>query len=189
MYQSHGFFIPFLDYATDITGILQLLAALVGEFYGCISCVNRYFSSVEAAQHHMRDKSHCKLNPDDSERFCDQFSAFYDFSSSYPDQDQASSSDPPSHNGLKIARDMSLILPSGAIAGHRAFKHVYKQNLRPSMSRSLVLANLPACNDSDYLMKLRCMRETKRVVSLKNKSDMRLGIKANKLQPYLRKQC
>ncbi|KAI6659347.1 Zinc finger protein [Oopsacas minuta] len=189
MYIAHGFFIPSLDYIKDIDGLLQLLAALIGENYSCLYCANRSFNSVEAAQHHMRDRSHCKLDFEDTEAFSDQLSDFYDFSTSYPDHEQNNDEHIPTTPRLTLADDMSLVLPSGAKIGHRAFKHIYKQNLRSSVSRAVVLAKPTVPSPAEYAMKLRILRERKQIATSYNKQQMRLGVKANKFQPFIRKQC
>lgn len=189
MYLSHGFFIPFIDYIKDTEGLLQLLASLIGEYFTCIYCDNRYFSSVEAAQHHMRDKAHCKLNFDNIDTFCDQFCDFYDFSTSYPDHEQNKDQQLPLTSKLTLSDDMSLVLPSGARVGHRAFKHIYKQHLTPSASRSLVLARPIAPTPAEYATKLRVMRQRKQFATNCSKQHVKLGVKTNKFQPFLRKQC
>ena len=188
MYLSHGFFIPFIDYIKDTEGLLHLLASLVGESFACIYCVNRSFTSVEAVQHHMRDKTHCKLDFDNTDSFCDQFGDFYDFSTSYPDNEQNEDQQLPLTSKLTLSDDMSLILPSGARVGHRAFKHIYKQHLTPSASRSLLLARPTAPSPVEYATKLRVLRERKQFAANFSKHYMRLGIKANKFQPCMRKQ-
>ena len=189
MYMSHGFFIPLIDYIQDIHGLLDLLASLVGECLSCIYCKNRSFSSVEATQHHMRDKSHCKLDFENTEYFSNQFSDYYDFSSSYPDHDTTNEETLPVSANLSVTDDMSLVLPSGARAGHRAFRHIYKQRLKPATDTSISMVyKLPSHpTPEEYAMKLRVLRERKIVRECK-KQRMRLGVKANKLQPFLRKQ-
>ena len=189
MYLSHGFFIPFIDYIKDMEGLLQLLASLVGEYSTCIYCVNRSFISVEATQHHMRDKTHCKLNFDNTDSFCDQFGDFYDFSTSYPDHELNEDQLLPPTPKLILSDDMSLVLPSGARIGHRAFKNIYKQHLTPSVSRCLVLARPTALNPAEYAMKLKLMRERKQFVGNCSKQHMKLGIKANKFRPFVKKLC
>ena len=190
MYLSHGFFIPMIDYIRDVHGLLDLLASLVGECLSCVYCKNRSFSSVEATQHHMRDKSHCKLDFDDVEYFSTLFSDYYDFSSSYPDHETNRKDSLPISTNLTVTDDMSLVLPSGARAGHRAFRHIYKQRLKPSTDKTLSMVfKLPSQpSPEEYAMKLRVLRERK-IIRECNKQRMRLGVKANKLQPFLRKQC
>ena len=179
-----------IDYIQDLHGMLDLLASIVGECFSCIYCKNRSFSSVEATQHHMRDKSHCKLSFDDTDSFSNMFSDYYDFSSSYPSKETDGEENSPIQSNLTVTDDMSLVLPSGARAGHRAFRHIYKQRLKPNKDTTLSMVyKLPSHpTPEEYAMKLRVLRERK-IVRECSKQRMRLGIKANKLQPFLRKQC
>ena len=85
MASAHSFFIPDLEYLTDLSGLLSFLGERIAVDNTCIFCSkkSREFRSLDAVRKHMLDKSHCKIAYDkESERLA--VSDFYDFSSSYP---------------------------------------------------------------------------------------------------------
>jgi len=85
MASAHSFFIPDLEYLTDLSGLLSFLGERIAVDNTCIFCLrkSREFRSLDAVRKHMLDKGHCKIAYDtESERLA--VSDFYDFSSSYP---------------------------------------------------------------------------------------------------------
>jgi pre-60S factor REI1 len=85
MASAHSFFIPDLEYLTDLSGLLSLLGERIAVDNTCIFCLKRSrdFRSLDAVRKHMVDKGHCKIAYDaEGERLA--VSDFYDFSSSYP---------------------------------------------------------------------------------------------------------
>ena len=81
----HSFFIPDLEYLTDLSGLLSFLGERIAVDNICISCLkkSREFRTLDAVRKHMLDKGHCKIAyGTESERLA--VSDFYDFSSSYP---------------------------------------------------------------------------------------------------------
>jgi pre-60S factor REI1 len=66
---------------------------------------------------------------------------FYDFSTSYPQLEEGEEVDIDADlsaltQSLTLADDdMSLVLPSGAIVGHRSLKRYYDQKLKPEEVR------------------------------------------------------
>jgi pre-60S factor REI1 len=85
MASAHSFFIPDLEYLTDLSGLLSFLGERIAVDNTCIFCLkkSREFRSFDAVRKHMIDKGHCKIAYDtESERLA--VSDFYDFSSSYP---------------------------------------------------------------------------------------------------------
>ena len=85
MTKSHSFFIPDVDYVTELENLIIYLGAKVGDGKMCLYCNkrSRTFPSVEAVQKHMRDKGHSKIDYDGDSAL--EYADFYDFSSSYPD--------------------------------------------------------------------------------------------------------
>lgn len=60
MAKKHGFYIPYLDYCTDVAGLLAYLQEKV--YVGNLALLtDKEFHSVEAAQAHMRDKGQCRF--------------------------------------------------------------------------------------------------------------------------------
>ena len=86
---EHSFFIPDLEYLTDLTGLITYLGEKIAVGNVCIYCngKGREFRTLDAVRKHMVDKSHCKIAYD-TERDMLEISDFYDFSSSYPDAEE-----------------------------------------------------------------------------------------------------
>ena len=144
----HGFFIPDLGYLVDIKGLVSHLCEKVGVGNMCLYCneKGKTFYSVEAAQHHMVDKCHCKIFFEGDAAL--EYAEFYDYSKSYPDykgdvNDKTGEEDVVPDSSLKVNEDLELVLPSGAKVGHRAMKQIYKQHL-PTVEqrRSTVIGRL-----------------------------------------------
>nr|XP_048310357.1 zinc finger protein 622-like [Myodes glareolus] len=125
MTKIHSFFIPDIDYLSDLKGLIKYLGEKVGVGKICLWCNERgkSFYSTDGVQAHMNDKSHCKLFADGAAAL--EFADFYDFRSSYPDykegQDPDEIEELSSEKTLECDDEtMELILPSGARVGHRS---------------------------------------------------------------------
>uniref|UniRef100_A0A8I6ADV2 Cytoplasmic 60S subunit biogenesis factor ZNF622 n=1 Tax=Rattus norvegicus TaxID=10116 RepID=A0A8I6ADV2_RAT len=114
MTKVHSFFIPDIEYLSDLKGLIKYLGEKVGAGKICLWCneKGKSFYSTEAVQAHMNDKSHCKLFTDGDAVL--EFADFYDFRSSYPDYKEGQ--DPAEIEDLSLECDdetMELIIPSG----------------------------------------------------------------------------
>ncbi|XP_004453979.1 cytoplasmic 60S subunit biogenesis factor ZNF622 [Dasypus novemcinctus] len=142
MTKVHSFFIPDIEYLSDLRGLIKYLGEKVGIGKICLWCneKGKSFYSTEAVQAHMNDKSHCKLFTDGDAAL--EFADFYDFRSSYPDhkegEDDEAESFPSEKNLEYDDETMELILPSGARVGHRSLMRYYKQ--RFGLSRAVTVA-------------------------------------------------
>ncbi|XP_050015847.1 cytoplasmic 60S subunit biogenesis factor ZNF622-like [Alexandromys fortis] len=143
MTKIHSFFIPDIEYLSDLKGLVKYLGEKVGVGKICLWCNERgkSFYSTEAVQAHMNDKSHCKLFADGDAAL--EFADFYDFRSSYPDykeeQDLDEIEELSSEKTLEWDDEtMELILPSGARVGHCSLMRYYKQRL--GLSRAVTTA-------------------------------------------------
>uniref|UniRef100_G3TYZ2 Cytoplasmic 60S subunit biogenesis factor ZNF622 n=1 Tax=Loxodonta africana TaxID=9785 RepID=G3TYZ2_LOXAF len=145
MTKVHSFFIPDIEYLSDLKGLIRYLGEKVGVGKICLWCneKGKSFYSTEAVQAHMNDKSHCKLFTDGDAAL--EFADFYDFRSSYPDhkegEDAGEAEAFPSDKNVEYDDDtMELILPSetGARVGHRSLMRYYKQ--RFGLSRAVTVA-------------------------------------------------
>ncbi|XP_037385892.1 cytoplasmic 60S subunit biogenesis factor ZNF622 [Talpa occidentalis] len=143
MTKVHSFFIPDIEYLSDLKGLIKYLGEKVGVGNICLWCneKGKSFYSTEAVQAHMNDKSHCKLFTDGDAAL--EFADFYDFRSSYPDHKEGE--DPDETEELSSEKPleyddetMELILPSGARVGHRSLMRYYKQ--RFGVSRAVAVA-------------------------------------------------
>uniref|UniRef100_H0XC18 Cytoplasmic 60S subunit biogenesis factor ZNF622 n=1 Tax=Otolemur garnettii TaxID=30611 RepID=H0XC18_OTOGA len=143
MTKVHSFFIPDIEYLSDLKGLIKYLGEKVGVGKICLWCneKGKSFYSTEAVQAHMNDKSHCKLYTDGDAAL--EFADFYDFRSSYPDhkggEDASESEELPLEKNLEYDDEtMELVLPSGARVGHRSLMRYYRQ--RFGLSRAVAVA-------------------------------------------------
>ena len=98
----------------------------------CLWCNEkaRNFRSSSAVQKHMIDKGHCKLLHEGDA--IAEFADFYDYSSSYPDDENDGSHEittkPDDEVDLTRLDDtgFELVLPSGAKVGHRSLMRYYR---------------------------------------------------------------
>jgi pre-60S factor REI1 len=124
---AHSFFIPDVEYCTNIEGLLEYLGCKVGEGMVCLWCneKGKSFYDVQAVQQHMRDKGHCKMIHEGDAQF--EYSDYYDFSSSYPEDARDVNPDEPyQQEQLRFNASMQLVLPSGGALGHRALRRYYR---------------------------------------------------------------
>ncbi|KAI5970472.1 REI1 [Candida margitis] len=150
MFKLHGLYIPETQYLVDKKGLIEYLAEKIG-FGFCIAC-NYQGRNTEAAREHMQTKRHMRI-PYETEDEKLEISNFYDFSSTYDDDnadvvvegeedgdwedvsgdEEEDSEDelPPSERDAILQDGNELILPSGAIVGHRSNARYYRQNLAP----------------------------------------------------------
>ncbi|KAI5774631.1 ZNF622-like protein [Gulo gulo luscus] len=142
MTKVHSFFIPDIEYLSDLKGLIRYLGEKVGVGKICLWCneKGKSFYSTEAVQAHMNDKSHCKLFADGDAAL--EFADFYDFRSSYPDYKEGECPDETELCSERLLgyddETMELILPSGARLGHRSLMRYYKQ--RFGLSRAVAIA-------------------------------------------------
>lgn len=153
MFKQHGLYIPETQYLVDKKGLIEYLAEKVG-FGFCIAC-NYQGRNTEAAREHMQTKRHMRI-PYETEDEKLEISNFYDFSSTYGDEgvdvvveegqdedgdwedvsgdEEGDDSDeelPPSDRDAIYQDGNELVLPSGAVVGHRSNARYYRQNLAP----------------------------------------------------------
>ncbi|KAK3682619.1 C2H2 type zinc-finger-domain-containing protein [Podospora appendiculata] len=91
MERIHGMFIPEKEYLVDLEGLIGSLQMRVFELHECITC-GKPRSNTFAVQTHMRDKSHCQI-PYSSEDEQLEIGEFYDFRSTYSDDESEDESD------------------------------------------------------------------------------------------------
>ncbi|KAK9447977.1 C2H2 type zinc-finger-domain-containing protein [Limtongia smithiae] len=149
MQKDHGMFLPEPNYIVDIEGLVTYLSEKVTIGNACLYCsfVGRSLNSV---RDHMLAKQHCKI-PYDSEDDQLEISDFYDFTSTYSDEDggdwEEISGDEEDDGTSTVASrrpvvedqlildesGLELILPkSGMRIGHRSLARYYRQSFRPT---------------------------------------------------------
>ncbi|KAG9302237.1 hypothetical protein G9A89_008728 [Geosiphon pyriformis] len=162
MTKTHGFFIPELEYVTDLRGLIKYLGEKITVGNICLLCNGRGkgMKSLEAVRKHMIDKGHCMIAYEREEDILD-LGEYYDFTSTYPDEEWEDVEDGEDEDGEIIDEEISvssrdlttstivlytdneteLVLPSGARLGHRSLHRYYKQYLRPREAREPVIVN------------------------------------------------
>jgi pre-60S factor REI1 len=129
MLVSHGFFVPEMDKARDIEGMLKYLHDKIFEGNLCLYCDNGSFQSAPAVQRHMIDKQHCFMNTDEP----DEYKDFYELE---PETEQVEATtaiqlykrDGPPGESTAAGE---LRLENGKILGHKEYARYYKQYYRP----------------------------------------------------------
>lgn len=124
---THSFFIPFIEYVTDVKGLLIYLGEKICQGYMCIWCSDKInsFSSLNAVRSHMIDKGHAKI-PYDTEGSL-EYADFYDFELEFED-DESTNGDSSSldynlsavKTGAPDEDDATMVLPSGDVICHRS---------------------------------------------------------------------
>ncbi|ORX62112.1 hypothetical protein DM01DRAFT_1331576 [Hesseltinella vesiculosa] len=215
MTKEHSFFIPDIEFLVDLQGMIRYLGEKISVGNTCIYCNSRSksFASMESVRKHMTDKGHCKIAWEDDEDAM-ELADYYDYSTSYPMQ-QAEGDDDDDvelaqavHSQMHLADDeMSLVLPSGAVVGHRQLKRYYDQRLKLEDTRDSVLINklIGHYTDDHVFESMRQQSSHRRLLtdgtvkSLKPREAFkdkraredyktRVGIQSNKLQTYFRVQ-
>ncbi|KAI9362462.1 C2H2 type zinc-finger-domain-containing protein [Zopfochytrium polystomum] len=83
---AHSFFIPDLEFLVDLEGLLKYLGEKVSVRK------RRTLHSLEAVRMHMTEKGHCKI-PYEEEDDLDEVSEFYDFSSTWEEEEDSGAQD------------------------------------------------------------------------------------------------
>jgi len=198
MTKHHGFFIPDIEYLTDLEGLISYLGEKIGTGNVCVHC-DKMFSDTDAVQNHMTSLSHAKFPADDM----GEFDEFYDFSASWESEGENAEESAPVDDLQLIARTgkgiidvtddgFTLTLASGRRIGHRELSIYYKQNYRrherdPKVLNSTINTykalgwHTKASTEAERRARANHIRRHQ-------KQYAEVGIKANKLQRYYREQ-
>ncbi|CAI7584160.1 unnamed protein product [Penicillium bialowiezense] len=163
MRKDHGMFIPEQKYLADIDGLVHYLWRKITENFECLLC-HTMRNTAEAIRTHMRDKSHCRIAFETEDEQV-EIGQYYDFRSTYDDDEMDSS---PDSGGVKVngdgedqgwetessgsddeddlenyrgpagayEHDFELHLASGKSVGHRSLAKYYRQNMHNYMTPS-----------------------------------------------------
>ncbi|KAI6221425.1 C2H2-type domain-containing protein [Aphelenchoides fujianensis] len=184
MSNAHGFFIPDLQYCTDIPGLLGYLGEKVGCGNYCIHCKNKRFRDTPSCQLHMRDKAHCTFSME-GDRVV-EYLDFYDYGELLKEENEAD-------DDVAVDLGFTLVLPSGAQLGHRSLMRYYKQKLRPAedveriersrQAQKLQQSKLKALGwtGTTGTAALQRARDFKFMKSVFNKQRLRRELHSNKL--------
>lgn len=61
MAQAHSFFIPDMEYVSNLDGLVKFLGVKVGAYHVCLWCSSKCYRDLDAVQKHMVDKGHQKM--------------------------------------------------------------------------------------------------------------------------------
>lgn len=196
---AHSFFVADAEYCCDVEGLLMYLAEKVCRDFICLWCneKGRTFYSLQGVRQHMIEKGHCKMLHEGAALA--EYVDFYDYSSSYPDDDGTKDVDEEFDAAVLDGDEYQLVLPSGNVIGHRSLMRYYKQRLNPN--RALVakksdkklhkvMAEYRALG-MGRLQQEAAARKARDIHTMKRtqaKLWMKVGYKANKLQHHYREQ-
>ena len=91
MERMHGMFIPEKEYLVDLEGLIGFLHEKIYEDHECLGC-GKLKQSIHGLQTHMRDKRHCRIRYD-TEYEQIEIGEYYDFRSTYSDEEDDSDSE------------------------------------------------------------------------------------------------
>jgi len=185
---QHGFFLPDLEYISDLEAFISYLGEKVGAGRVCLWCneKGKRFHNTKDVQKHMVDKGHCKLLHEGEAVF--EYADYYDYTTSYPDADNHDTKSDDIVNLEELESDgYSLTLPSGAQIGHRSLVRYYQQNLVPHTKDGTkkvlprVLAQYKAlgwtgCTGTQVEKRVKDIRFMK---TMRARYHMQLGVKNN----------
>ncbi|CAG9765432.1 unnamed protein product [Ceutorhynchus assimilis] len=195
---AHSFFIPDIEYCTDLEALLHYLGEKISEGFICLWCNEngKTFHSAESVRAHMLDKGHCKMIHEGVALA--EYADFYDYSTSYPDGDETKAEEEVSVPELD-GSDYQLVLPSGVTVGHRSLMKYYKQSANPNKAVVVkksdkklhkVLASYRALGwtATEQKAAARKARDIHFMKRMQSKYMAKLGVRNNKLQPHFRQQ-
>lgn len=203
MTEAHSFFIPDIEYCFDLKGLVLYLGSKVQEGFMCLWCNEhgRTFHDAQAARSHMLDKGHCKMIHEGAALA--EYIDFYDYSASYPDADEDALD---KDHEVKIPElqddDYQLVLPSGAVLGHRSLIRYFRQSVDPNRLTNAAVVSKNARKLHQVLAAYRGLgwspetevaakrraRDIHYMKRQQSKYFQRLGVRANKLQTHFRQQ-
>ncbi|KAI9590668.1 zinc finger protein 622 [Glossina fuscipes] len=196
---AHSFFIPDAEYCVDLEGLLYYLGEKVAIYFVCLWCNDRgkTFYTLDAVRKHMIDKGHCQMLQEGLALA--EYADYYDYSPSYPDHEEGMDIDEEVVPDLLDGDEYQLVLPSGAVIGHRSLLRYYKQYLNPNrcivakksdrrLHHLLSTYRSLGWSTTQQHAAARKARDIHMMKRVQAKWQMKLGCKANKLQKHYRAQ-
>lgn len=101
MLKSHGMFIPERDYLADLEGLLHYLWRKINENSECLYC-HAIRNNPAGIRTHMRDKGHCMIAFETEDEQI-EIGQYYDFRSTYSDDDGESTTSDIADGGVKVS--------------------------------------------------------------------------------------
>lgn len=190
MSKQHGFFIPDVNFVTDLEGLLKYLGEKVGRGNICLWCneKGKAFYSISAVIKHMRDKGHCNMFVTGDAAL--EYADFYDFGTmdADDDEDYSESDEDITDPAPTESQELELVLPSGASIGHRALMKYYKQKF-PTIDRSTtkkqrtlakVMSQYKALGWHSGTNNSKMQKDLAYLKTMKSKYHLKLSVKNNK---------
>lgn len=97
MGRQHGFFIPEREYLVDLNGLINYLSETIMVLHQCLFC-HKSVHTASGVQTHMRDRGHCMIAYDTEEEQM-EVGEFYDFRSTYSDEETEGEDEEETANG------------------------------------------------------------------------------------------
>ncbi|KAJ6127209.1 Cytoplasmic 60S subunit biogenesis factor REI1 [Penicillium sp. IBT 18751x] len=102
MKKKHGMFIPEWEYLADLDGLIKYLHRKINENFECLYC-HAIRNNAAGCRAHMNDKGHCMIAFETEEEQI-EIGQYYDFRSTYTDNEDEEMADSPDKNGgVKIS--------------------------------------------------------------------------------------
>lgn len=103
MLKSHGMFVPEKDYLVDPEGLIKWLYRKINENNECLYC-HAIRNNPAGARTHMRDKGHCMIAFETEDEQI-EIGQYYDFRSTYSDDDAESTTSDVAEGGVKVTSE------------------------------------------------------------------------------------
>lgn len=133
MAKEHSFFIPDMEYVSDLEGLLRFLGIKLGAYHVCLWCSNKVYRDLKSVQKHMIDKGHQKMKFEGDTLL--EYADFYSYGEETDDEYDIVDNSDLNMSQLSIFDDQilnnegfELVLPSGSKIGHRSLFKYYRQS-------------------------------------------------------------
>jgi len=203
MYVEHGFYVPDIEFITDLNAFIQYLCQKVGIGNACLYC-DKAFVDINAVRNHMSALHHFKLPlgcEDDEELY-----EFYDYDIDTNDgdddvSDKTDDDDMAKRRALVVQNTVTpqrkpvdideyvMTFNDGRVVGHRALHHYYKQNIAPADARAAIVLRkqvvstykrIGQVSQSDIIAKKQFIRQRKHQARRQTKQHQQVASSFNK---------
>ena len=137
MAKEHSFFIPDLDYVSDMEGLMKHLGMKLGVYHVCLWCSSKCYGDLLSVQKHMLDKGHTKMKFQGETLL--EYADYYTYEGDTTIDEEYDIIDSDAFDSTKNSSGLEegvtgedaafeLVLPSGMKVGHRSLFKYYKQS-------------------------------------------------------------
>lgn len=180
MKDMHDFRLPDAEYVISPEELVHYLADKIGNGNICLVCNNagRAFYSLQAVRNHMLTKGHCYVSVTGTNAL--DYVDFYDFTQCVNELSIMC-------NELTTANEESgdggyeLVLPSGAVLGHRHIATYFRQRPTSKIVPKARLNKAPMYRAITYGNETQVAADLRKVWKYKNKFSMQNGVRNNKV--------